>query len=103
MTYQVKLSKKNQGTIPVDVLRKLDLQPNQENNVIIYQAMNGDFVIATPQQMLAKLQGSLGKKLSSSVKAKFAKMTPEEILAAEENAKHEYFKAKYAGRKIEEI
>ena len=100
MTYQLKLSKKNQGTIPVDMLRNLGLEPNQENILIIFQSLDGDFIIVTPKQMLDRLAGSLSKKLSSKVKAKLAKMTPEEILEAEENAKDEYFKQKYANRKI---
>ncbi|MEI6728376.1 MAG: hypothetical protein WCK98_01915 [bacterium] len=100
MTYTVKLSKKNQGAIPVEVLRKLDLVPNQENSIIIFQNLTGDFIVATPQQMLAKLKGSLGKKVSGKVKAKLPKMTMEEILIAEKNAKNEYFRAKYTNRKI---
>lgn len=98
MTYQIKLSTKNQGTIPVTLLKTLGLDPNSENTLIIYKDTNGNFVIKTSEQMLADVKGSLGKKLSIKVKNKLAKMTQEEILEAEKNAKNEYFQSKYTNK-----
>jgi hypothetical protein len=86
MTYKVKLSKKNQGAIPVAVLRDLDLEPNQENHLIIYKNLNGDYFIGTQHQMLKKLAGSLGQKLSLKVKEKVSNMSFDEVVTAEKQA-----------------
>ncbi len=94
MTYKVKLSKKNQGTLPVALLKTLGLSPNTENTLIIYEDINGNFVIQTLKHMVNSIQGSLGKKLSSKTKTKLAKMTPEEIIEAEKNAKYDHLKTK---------
>ena len=83
MTYKVKLSKKNQGAIPVAVLRDLDLEPNQENQLIIYKNLDGEYFIGTQQQMLKKLAGSLGQKLSTKVTKKVSKMSLDEVVKAE--------------------
>lgn len=95
MTYKVKLSKKNQGTIPVAVLEDMGLQPNQSNALIIYKNIDGNYFIGTQMQMYQKLAGSLGKKLSPKVKTKLAKMTEEEILEAEKQAVIDGFTAKH--------
>lgn len=95
MSYKVKLSKKNQGAIPVDVLWDIGLTPNQENELVIYKNFKGDYFMGTQLQIVQGLRGSLGKKLTSKVKSKLAKMTPEEILEAEKNARYDYLKAKY--------
>ncbi len=86
MTFKLKLSKKNQGAIPVSVLRELGLEPNQENDLIIYKNLNGEYVIATPLQMFNKMKGSLANSLSKETKEKLSKMTTEEITTEEKKA-----------------
>jgi bifunctional DNA-binding transcriptional regulator/antitoxin component of YhaV-PrlF toxin-antitoxin module len=83
MSYTVKLSKKNQGAIPVDILRYLGLEPNQENVLVIYQNINGEIIITTSKLMIDKLAGSLGSKVPQSVKQRNGKLTADQLIEEE--------------------
>ena len=60
MAYKVKLSKKNQGTIPVDVLEDLGFQKNVENNyLILVKDIRGGYRLVNQLQEIKNLAGSV--------------------------------------------
>lgn len=60
MAYKVKLSKKNQGTIPVDVLEDLGFTKNTENNfIILVKDIRGGYRLVNQLQEIQKMAGSL--------------------------------------------
>jgi bifunctional DNA-binding transcriptional regulator/antitoxin component of YhaV-PrlF toxin-antitoxin module len=61
MTYKLKLSSKNQVTIPVALLRELDIDLTKasDNNLLIVKNLQGKYELVNPFEMLKNLQGSL--------------------------------------------
>ena len=88
MTYKLKISSKNQVTLPVDFLREFGLESNQEPNIIIYKDINGSFIIKKSEQIFRDLAGSLNK--SSIIKEKQKGLTPEQIIELETKSILEY-------------
>ena len=88
MTYKVKLSKKNQGTIPVAMLSELGLKPNQENQLVFYKDIDGKIVVASPAQIIQRTKGKL--KVDPSIMAKLKNVSIDKIIEIEKEAAREY-------------
>jgi len=87
MAYRVKLSKKNQGTIPVDVLEDLGFQKNVENNyLILVKDIRGGYRLVNQLEEIKKLAGSI--PIPKNIKAE----TNEDLERLIELAKEEQFK-----------
>jgi hypothetical protein len=87
MAYRVKLSKKNQGTIPVDVLEDLGFQKNVENNyLILVKDIRGGYRLVNQLEEIKKLAGSLA--IPKNLRAE----TNEDLERLIELAKEEKFK-----------
>ena len=68
MAYKVKLSKKNQGTIPVDVLEDLGFVKNTANNfIILVKDIRGGYRLVNQLQEIQNMAGSINsiEKISS--------------------------------------
>ena len=68
MAYKVKLSKKNQGTIPVDVLEDLGFVKNTANNLLILvKDIRGGYRLVNQLQEIQNMAGSINsiEKISS--------------------------------------
>ena len=61
MTYNLKLSSKNQVTIPVALLKDLDIDQTKtsQNSLLIVKNLQGKYELVNPFEMLKNLQGSL--------------------------------------------
>ncbi len=87
MAYKVKLSKKNQGTIPVDVLEDLGFQKNVENNyLILVKDIRGGYRLVNQLEEIKKMAGSL--PIPKNLRAE----TNEDLEKLIEQAKEEKYK-----------
>jgi hypothetical protein len=91
MTYKLKISSKNQVTIPVALLKELDIDVSKtsQNSLLIVKTIHGEYQIVNPIEELKKLQGSL------EVPKQFKNLTNEELEALIEKGKTEFIKDKY--------
>jgi bifunctional DNA-binding transcriptional regulator/antitoxin component of YhaV-PrlF toxin-antitoxin module len=86
MTYKLKISKQNQVTIPVDLLKQLGLTGG---NYLYIKPDEEDFRIINTRAKINKLAGSLGHKIKDKSKLL---LSDEEFEEALEKSKIEYFK-----------
>jgi bifunctional DNA-binding transcriptional regulator/antitoxin component of YhaV-PrlF toxin-antitoxin module len=91
MTYKLKLSSKNQVTIPVALLKALDIDmsKNSQNSLLIVRTIHGEYQIVKPIEELKKLQGSL------EAPKQFKNLTDEELEELIEKGKTEFIQDKY--------
>jgi bifunctional DNA-binding transcriptional regulator/antitoxin component of YhaV-PrlF toxin-antitoxin module len=97
MSYKVRVSKKNQATIPVDFLKELGLIPNQINQLVFYKDMDGDYVLSTSSHVLDKSKGVL--KVSNELKTKLQGKTLDQIIALEQSAIRDHNKNRLSKKK----
>jgi bifunctional DNA-binding transcriptional regulator/antitoxin component of YhaV-PrlF toxin-antitoxin module len=86
MTYKLKISKQNQVTIPVDLLKQLGLTGG---NYLYIKPDEEDFRIINTRAKVNKLAGSLGPKIKD--KSKLG-LSDEDLEKAIEQSKIDYFK-----------
>jgi bifunctional DNA-binding transcriptional regulator/antitoxin component of YhaV-PrlF toxin-antitoxin module len=86
MTYQLKISKQNQVTLPVNLLKYLNLSAG---DFIYIKADNEDFRILNTKAKIENLSGSLGSKVKDRSKLG---ISDEELEKAIEKSKMLAFK-----------
>ncbi len=94
MTYKLKLSSKNQVTIPVALLEDLQIKKSKTkgkstNHLLVVKNLNGNYEIVNPYEMLSDLQGSL------QAPKNLQNLFDEELEKQIEKAKAAHIKSKY--------
>lgn len=88
MTYQVKLSKKNQGTIPVKVLEELGMPKNSSQYVLLVKDIRGGYRLVNQLQEIQKMAGSI------EVPKDLQNLSDDELESHIQQAKHDHFSSK---------
>jgi len=86
MTYKLKISKQNQVTIPVAILKELNLS---SGGYLHIKSEQEDFKILNDKAKIHKFAGSLGRKIKDKNKLG---LSDEELEMAIKKAKFDYFK-----------
>ena len=86
MTYTLKISKQNQVTLPVNLLKRLGLAGGMYLHI---RPSDDDFKIINTRVKITKLAGSLGRKIKDKTKLG---LSNEELEIAIERSKIESFK-----------
>lgn len=106
MTYQLKLSSKNQVTIPVAVLKDLGLlektsspigktkSSKKSTYLVLSKNFKGEYELINPRSTMVNVKGSL--KVPDHLQG----LTDEQLNKAVEKGKVEYLKTKYGSKNL---